>query len=294
MSVAKTVPVLERPAADEIDPADRVSVYDLADPYDPDGFSRRESRFLSGVLEEVDREDLLEESRLLDHVSASEAADRIDSPRGLEADVRSSYLLALPDESILFLGQDPTARFGGLFSYVLGRGSPFPEPRSIEEALDLLRPGQVRDAFEDGDTPARQGEWWLIPTRAIPVGRTFQPGISRRPYGPGPLGNHVPTEWGLGVSASAFVDRFHDRYPRAPSSLGTPLEIFSWLDRHGGLGYAPDEEALQDLAGTIFVRGTLKHREADHYDEPIGEEWHKAVTHDVDVYTGDDVGVRLD
>jgi len=46
----------------------------------------------------------------------------------------------------------------------------------------------------------------------------------------------------------------------------------------------------------VLIRGTLRHRDDDHYVENVGEDWHRALTHDMDVYTGDDYvdRVRID
>lgn len=83
-------------------------------------------------------------------------------------------------------------------------------------ALELLRPGDVRLAFEDDDPPQRKGEWWLLPTRKVPVGSTWKPGLQSRPFGPSPLGNHVPTEYGFGVTDDVFMERFEEIAPEAP------------------------------------------------------------------------------
>ena len=70
------------------------------------------------------------------------------------------------------------------------------------------------------------------------------------------------------------------------------LRVVDWVHRqHQRVPtpeYVPEWDELQDLAGEILVRGTLRHRENDHFVERLGETWHVAETHDMDVYTADE------
>ena len=199
----------------------------------------------------------------------------------------------------MLLGSDPTARDSvPLFAFVVEPVAPIPAPTSAQEALDLLRPGAVKEAVAtEEDEPTRQGEWWLLPTRMIPVGTTFTPGVSARPYGPSPLGNHVPREWGMTVSDDEFMAGVRDRVDALPASIATPPEVIDWVHRPHQKrpvpAYAPEWEDIQAVAGDILVRGTLRHRENDHYVESLGEMWHTAETHNMDVYTGDDMVDRV-
>lgn len=268
------------------------SQYEQADEIDgplASRYPRQTTRFLRAVTEEVEKRDLLDDGRLLDELDPDETDD-----------VDRGDLLVFPDESILFLGSDPTARDSvPLFAFIVERHQPIPTPTTSQEALDLLRPAKIRDAFEsDGPEPARQGEWWLLPSNKVPVGTAFRPGVDSRPYGPSPLGNHVPTKWGMTVTDSAFMDGIREAVPALPESVSTPPEVIEWVNRQHEKRptpeYAPDWEVVRETAGEILVKGTLRHRENDHFVESIGDDqWHSAQTHDMDVYTGDDYVSRV-
>lgn len=268
------------------------SQYEDAKPIDlRTAYGRRRARFVRAVAGELEKDELLDDVREVDRLDLAETDD-----------VDLGALLVLPDESLLFLGSDPTARDAvPLFAFAVGPFEPIPAPTTAREALDLLRPGAVREAFEaDEDSPARQGEWWLLETRQVPVGEPFRPGVRTRPFGPSPLGNHVPREWGMTVQAREFVSSVRERVDELPASIETEPEVLEWVHRQHNKtptpAYAPDYELLQEAAGTILVRGTLRHREDDHFVEDLGDDWHVAITHDMDVYTGDDYleRVRID
>lgn len=282
---------------EEFDPSDfeiaRKSQYELADDISSlrVRFGRDPDRFVRAVASELGKDGLVDDVRLVDDLDLEETDD-----------VDLGALLAFPDESIMFLGSDPTARDSvPLFAIVIERHQPIPAPETAHDALNLLRPEDIRDAFEtEGDAPARQGEWWLLPTRKVPVGTHFQPGVNERPYGPSPLGNHVPREYGFTVPDDEFMDVVRDCVDELPSSITSPPEVIEWVDRQHRKAstpeFAPTWDEIQNLAGDILVRGTLRHRENDHYVEDVGEEWHSAQTHNMDVYTGDDYidRVRID
>jgi len=268
------------------------SFYAEADEPDWGDVERQTAAFLCEVLPEVGKDEFvddtvhhfsqLDELRVLDELDVEQTDD-----------VDEATLFVLPDESLLFLGSDPTAKdTAPLFAFLVDTFAPIPAPTSAQEALDLLRPGQVRDAFESGEEPDRQGEWWLLPTRKVPVGETFEPGVNSRPFGPSPLANHVPREWGMTAPASEFMAGVQERVDELPGSITTPPEVVEWVHRqHQRVPtpeYVPEWDELQDLAGEILVRGTLRHRENDHFVESLGETWHVAETHDMDVYTADE------
>lgn len=234
--------------------------------------------FVEGVLEADWRGYHVDEARLVEDGSSLAMSDDVVAP----------VLLALPDETLLFVGADPTstARTFPLFAFTVERTAPVPTPTTAEEALDLLKPGAVREALDDREVVSRQGEWFLVATDRVPVGGTWSPGRE----GASPLGNHVPTEYGFAVDESLFVERFHEAVPSAPSSLKSVPEILetvrkwdnSTLDR-------PGYELVQEIGDTVFVRGSVRHRHRDHGNLDAGGRWREAHTHDVDVYTADDV-----
>lgn len=257
----------------------------------------RPDRFVEAVLEELGKPDRgvgTWNARIVDRLEDDHLGD-----------VDLGVLLAFPDESLMFVGSDPTARDAiPLFGFIIERGMPLPTPQTAQEALDLLRPGEVQEAFAEGDAPPRQGEWFLLPTELVPVGSVFKPGVKKRPFGPSPLGDHVPREYAFTITDDGFMRRFDEIAPQA-RGVNRPSEAVGWLHRQrffddvGAVEIpdaVPEWEDLQDLAGDILVRGTLRHRENDHFLENVGDRWHRAVTHDVDVYTGDDYleRVRLD
>lgn len=279
--------------------ADRRSLYEEAENIEPLDVSidARAARFVDGVLEAVDR---------LNDIGGRPNIHRVDRlDPGATDDADLGELLVLPDETILFVGRDPTTKehqTSPLYGYLIEPTEPLPAPRTAQEALSLLRPPDVqRIVDEDGEVPTRQGEWFLVPTGGTPVGSTFHPGVNERPYGPSPLGNHVPREYGFGVRDSLVLDRLHDRLD-VPASVATIPEVIRWLDRQPDWSGEnapprPGWEDLREAAEEVYVRGTLRHRQNEHYVENAGERWHRAYTHDIDVYTGDDVGVgavRLD
>lgn len=252
-------------------------------------------RFLDAVLDELDKPYNTGPARLIDRLRPGELDD-----------VTMAALLVFPDETLCFVGSDPTARDSiPLFAYFIERGHPLPPPDDARDAIDLLKPPGVLDAREDGVDVARQGEWFLIPSNQVPVGSVFKPGVNKRPFGASPLANHVPREYAFGVQDAEFMQRFRELAPSAGESIQTPAEALEWIHRQQGFIEAVDVdvghdipawEAVQEIAGTILVRGTLRHRENDHYVENVGEEWHEAETHDVDVFTADEFieRVRID
>jgi len=87
---------------------------------------------------------------------------------------------------------------------------------------------------------------------------------------------------------------------QTPPHRSTPAEAIEWthrqLQKPFDVDGAPDWAAIRDWAGDILVRGSIRHRDDDHYVEQCGDDWHVAVTHEMRVYTGDEVAtdVHLD
>lgn len=252
----------------------------------------RVRRFLRRLLDELDKPfEFASRERML--------GDPIQTD-----DVEWGGLFVYPDESIIFAGRDPTARDAPPeFGFVIEPFSPIPAPTDPQAAIDLLKPKAVQNALAGDRPPARQGEWWLLPTKSQPVGSVFRPGVQSRPFGPSPLGNHIPTQWGLGVPDDVFMERFHERVGRdMRRRISRPDEAVEWLHKQRFFdsspdvfipAHVPDWDELWEMAGSIYVKGTLRHRENDHYVETIGDEWHEAITHDFDVYTGDGLDMPL-
>lgn len=296
MSLAQTVQVAEK----DRDHAERVVTkddlrgagvpmrYPEATPFDLSTVEESYSfpRFVQAVAEREELEADATEARLLDR------QDLLDDP---EYGADYGLLLVWPDETTMFVGSDPTASGPPWFAYTIRATEPVPAPETAQDALDRLKPPAVRDVVEEeGFVPQRHGEWWLRPTPLAPAGTTFEPGVASKPFGPSPLGNHVPREWGMSVTDDAFVQSAHHADVGVPDSAKTPPEIVEWAVRQ----IRKDELAWHDVrewADDILVRGTVRHRQHDHPVEKLGDDWHTAETHDFEVYTADDItGVHLD
>lgn len=246
--------------------------------------------FINELLAELGKDMAPEDARLVDRVEPS-------------TDIDDGLLVAYPDESLMFIGKDPTAK-GTMpwYAFVIEPMEPVPTPTTAQDALDLLKPPAVQDEAEDGWLPSRHGEWWLLPTTKVPLTTTFTPGVKTRPYGPSPLGNHVPREYAFTASEDRFIEQFRDHAAGAPASIETVPEAIRWSFRQLQKPedvrpeYAPAWADVRSWAGDVLVRGTIRHRDDDHYVEDVGDQWHRAVTHRVKVYTADSVGngVHLD
>lgn len=271
----------------EIDVPERESVYDNADPTVIDGYPYPVPGFVSNILDEIAPAKDMGEARVVDELVES-------------ADVDHAYLFAFPDETLMFLGSDPTAKDAvPWFTFTVNPAEPIPAPATCNEALDLLKPPEVEDLYHGEDfLPGRHGEWWLIPASLMPAGTVFSPGVTSKPYGPSPLGNHVPREYAFTVSDAEFMGKF-DEHADAPPSIKTPPEALQWtyqqLQKVAPPEGVPDWADVRAFAGEVLVRGTIRHRDDDHFVENLGDVWHKAQTHDIEVYTADALGnVHLD
>lgn len=293
LRVIESAPAEEQASEDtprdvDLEPATH---YEGADEVDLQDYDQHYSfpRFVTAVLDELGKEYDESDARVVDAM-----------PETL--DIHFGILLAFPDESLMFVGSDPTAKDAiPWFAFTIEPMEPMPTPGTAQEALDLLKPPEVRDVVHDEDwLPDRHGEWWLLPTKMIPGGTVFTPGVSQRPYGPSPLGNHVPREYAFTVTDDTFMGRFASNVAGAPESIGTPPEAIEWTCRQLQKANPPEGTPswadIRSFADDVLVRGTIRHRDDDHYVENVGSEWHKATTHNVEVYTGDEMAtdVHLD
>jgi len=124
----------------------------------------------------------------------------------------------------------------------------------------------------------------------------FKPGVKNDPYGPSPLGNHVPREYAFTVTDREFMRRFQDEVD-VPSTIATPPEAIEWtwrqIQRPTSKHDTPSWADVREWGGNVLVRGTIRHRDNDHFVENCSDQWHVAKTHDVEVYTGDGVAERV-
>lgn len=240
-------------------------------------------RFLRGLIRETEINGSIGSGRILD-------SNRHDTDE-------PGALLVFPDESRVFLGEDVTAHNRGDFGFVVKPNEPVPLPETVDEALDLLKPLGVRSHLEDtGELPPRQGEWWLLETDREPTSKVFKGGVSKRPFAGSPLENHVPTEFGFGVKADVLFSWFQSEWPEIVmegDDLQSVLKRMCQAAQIEELEHVepqyerPSFDELREAAEGVFIRGTLRHRDRDHYMERIGEDWKLARTHGMEVYTPD-------
>jgi hypothetical protein len=267
------------------------SHYDQAKSFALEDYEYPVPGFVDELCSELGKDLHPEDAKLVDTVEPS-------------SDIDDGLLVAYPDESLMFIGLDPTAKDTmGWYAFTIEAMEPMPAPETAKEALDLLKPPEVQDIVETENwTPNRHGEWWLLPAEIIPRGRVHKSGVKSRPYGPSPLGNHVPREYAFSKPDDEFVEAFKQNVESAPNSLKSPPEIIEWSFRQQNKkpsvrpDDAPSWADIREWAGDVLVKGTIRHRDDDHYIEDCGEMWHKAVTHRVEVYTTDGIGegVHLD
>lgn len=240
-----------------------------------------------------------------------ETADAAQGDRGF---VTESGLVTLADGTRVFYGTDETAkRSSRLFGYVLEPNDPVPLPETAREGLDLLKPAPVVKALDDpavaGEQVSRQGDIWLVNVDFVPrepEGSWNKPGVGSRPFGASPLGNHVPREYAFMVSDDEFVSRARDTFdfpqgiaPETPKDVVDVVWKHQRLTDHGDIDseWTPDMDDLLEIGNGLAVRGTLRHRNNDHFMETIGDGdtvW-RAYTQGVDfpIYTADELnGVR--
>jgi len=244
--------------------------------------------FMNELLDTLGKDLAPEDAKLVDTITPSE-------------DIDDGMLVAFPDESLMFCGKDPTAKDAmPWYAFSIEPMEPMPAPETAKEALDLLKPPEVKDTIESENwIPNRHGEWWLLPTSMVPRSTEFNPSVKTTPYGPSPLGNHVPREYAFTRADDEFMAQFKEN-TSAPASIQTPPEAIQWTWRQTKKDIPPQDTPswadVRSWAGDVLVKGTIRHRDNDHYIEDCGEIWHKAVTHRVEVYTADALGsnVHLD
>lgn len=263
--------------------------YAQADEFDLGAYGYPVPGFVRELLAELEKDASVGDARLVDTIEPSK-------------DIDDGMLVVFPDESLMFLGKDPTAKDAmPWYAFSVEPMEPVPAPETAKEALDLLKPPDVQDVIEeDSWIPNRHGEWWLLPTQCIPSGTIHKPGVQSRPYGPSPLGNHVPREYAFTSTDAEFMDAFKSNVDRLPPSIETVPEALEWtyrqVQKEPTPEWAPQWPEIREWAGDVLVKGTIRHRDDDHFVEDVGDVWHRAVTHRIEVYTSDSLGegVHLD
>lgn len=286
LTVADAQPETDEQAETQSIPqVERESHYAHAEAFDILDFEYPLPGFINELLDTLGKDMAPEDAKLLDTITPSE-------------DIDDGMLVAFPDESLMFCGKDPTAKDAmPWYAFTIEPMEPMPAPETAKDALDLLKPPEVQDVIEENDwIPNRHGEWWLLPTSMVPRSTVFKPGVKTTPYGPSPLGNHVPREYAFTNSNDEFMAAFTENTD-APASIQTPPEAIKWTWRQTKKAVPPQDVPswadIRSWAGDVLVKGTIRHRDDDHYIEDCNERWHKAVTHRVEVYTADAFGERV-
>lgn len=204
-------------------------------------------------------------------------ADLLDDPE------EAGVLLEHKNGVQVYVGYDSTAHeHVEMFGFVPFDGDEGVRTPSANDALSLLTPNEAVVA------EGRQGEWFLVPSDGEPEGTVQKPGLGQKPYGGSPLDNHVPRDWKTAVDDETFILRVAEEIGAEEGisflfEMETPQGVFDAI--HEGdldLSY----ERARELAGGVYVRGTIRHRENEHKMEKA-DDWMQATTHDWDVVTVD-------
>lgn len=270
---------------------------DVRDDLDPDEISFPFG-FVGVLVTEQTDADLHHPDSILAMGRDGNTVDGDEFMRGVvRADVHEGeergVLLEHKDGIQVYVGYDSTAHGEGTFGFVPFDGEDGVRAPTARDALDLLRPDGAL-----GDEP-RQGEWFLVPQPegADEAQGTIQkPGVSELPYGASPLNGHVPRDWKTAVPDLEFVRRVvYDLVGDQAASTSELAGVgISWQDSPQEIIEKIDTgridmtfERARELAGGVYVRGSIRHRRQEHQMETL-DEWHQAVTHDHDVISIDD------
>lgn len=244
------------------------------------------------------------------------SADVLDDPD------EDGLLLEHKDGLQVYVGYDSTAQERqNLFGFVAFDGTEGVRAPSAEDALGLLTPNEAVGA------DVRQGEWFLVESDGEPKGSIQKPGLASKEWrytAPGigkfetrhdaigaatkeagayvidavraekeytsgsPLDNHLPRDWKTAVDDETFVLRVAEELGEdADRDLffdATPQDVIDAI-YEGEIDL--DYDRARELAGGVYVRGTIRHRENEHTMEKA-DDWMQATTHDWDVVTADE------
>lgn len=253
-------------------------------------------RFVGDVVAEQTRREVTDEGRTL--MRSLRGADILDDHHDEEG-----VLLTHESGLQVYVGWDSTSyENSDLFGFVPFDGEDGVPVPSAGDALDLLKPHEA--VARKGGEVTRQGEWFLVDTGEEPEGSIQKPGVSARPYGGSPLESHVPRDWATGVEDGVFLERARGAFDDLPVDVETPQGVFDWLHAEdpdpedGEFDFLTSEqealseeidamyETARELADGIYVRGSFRHRDGEHYMETV-DGWRRAETHEWDVITTD-------
>lgn len=220
----------------------------------------------------------------------SNDAEPIDATKN---DTGLQFLVGYSDGTRILIGRDETSTASGLFAVIID-SSENERIRTVDQGIDSLRPEPVRVAERsDGVQVQRQGEWWFVETNEGPE-FDVSGELGSKPYGPSPLENHVVTGYGFGLEREQVLrelslyasdgecDQVFDRIPQCFDSIRNQTLV--WGRTWSGRFREFDWHRISDVCNGVFVRGTVRHRDREHYMLSLGERWHTAYTHNKTVY----------
>lgn len=245
-----------------------------------------------GVL--VDRISDYAETFLEAVASEADPAAEIDDYRYVdvvESDQGLQFLVGYPDGTQILVGRDETSKDSGLFSIVLEDD---PAVKTVADALETLKPEPVKAAERAEDVRVRrQGEWWFVESDEDPA-FSVSGELGMKPYGYSPMDTHVAREYGFGLEhdellreLSLYVsdgecDQVFDSVPRCFDSIRNRDIV--WEGEWGGRFPEFDWDRIVSICEGIYARGTVRHRDREHYMLSLGDNWHQAFTHDTTVH----------
>lgn len=194
-------------------------------------------------------------------------------------------VVELPDGSGFYTGRDETHHSRRAWIAFHVSRNEIEALETPSDALHLLKPGAVKEAERRGKQVQRQGEWFFIPTPDgfTPTGEVRKPLRNcRQPDGSLPfstrdkhLGRHIPRD-----------KAFHVR-KTCPDCGDT-----RFIDTDTGLDVTCRN--CGTTVGGVYVRGTVRHIRNEHYMLNLGNQWHRAVTHNRAVTVLGDAAPRSD
>lgn len=206
-----------------------------------------------------------------------------------ESEAGKQFLLEFQKGIQVAIGRDATSKDSGLFAFVVDSdASPV---TTVTAALNTLKPDPVQAAeASKGITVYRQGEWWFVETDEEPA-FSVSGELGQKPYGPSPMENHVAREYGFGLPRTKLLQKLslHATDGRSKNKLNRVPRCFrdlqrqhdrQWSSKLSGFAW----EEVPDVCGGLYVRGSVRHRDTEHYMVSLGESWHRAYTHDTTVY----------
>lgn len=232
--------------------------------------------FLEAVAKEADPDAEIKEYRYIDVVECN---------HGLQ------FLAGYPDGTQILVARDETSKNSGFFSIVLEENSGV---KTVADALETLKPDSVKVAERTEDIQVRrQGEWWFVEANEEPA-FSVSGELGVKPFGYSPMDTHVAKEYGFGLKRDELLrelslyisdgecKQVFDNVPRCFDSIRN--RDILWEGNWSGRFPEFDWDRIESICEGIYVRGTVRHRNREHYMLDLEDNWYQAFTHDATVY----------